>query len=123
VYSRQGCHDQALDHATQALDIARQIGHRHLEAATLNSLGEVRRAAGQPDAALSNHRAALVLAHETNDRDEQARALDGIAHALRATGAVDEARQHWQEALAIYTDLDLPEAGSIRAHRSSGGAV
>jgi hypothetical protein len=33
----------------------------------------------------------------------------------RALGDEDQARRHWQEALAIFTELGVPEAGEVRA--------
>jgi len=87
-----------------------------MEAEALNGLGEILRAAGRPADGMDRHRDALALARETADRDEQARSLEGIARALHATGRGAEARRYLQEALAIYTDLDVPEADELRSY-------
>jgi tetratricopeptide (TPR) repeat protein len=67
-------------------------------------------------AALARFRAALALASQAGDRFEQARALEGVAWVLATTGQHSQAREHWQRALAIYSDLGVPEAGQVRAH-------
>jgi hypothetical protein len=36
----------------------------------------------------------------------------------RALGDEDQARRHWQDALAVYTELGVPEAGEVRARRT-----
>ncbi|MDQ3275250.1 MAG: hypothetical protein M3Q39_09560 [Actinomycetota bacterium] len=50
------------------------------------------------------------------DRYEQARAHDGLAHTHHATGDPDQARHHWCEALALYTDLGVPDADDVQAY-------
>ena len=70
--------------------------------------------------ALASFRAALALATQAGDRFEQARALDGIARVLATAGRRDQARDHWQRALAIFSDLGVPEADRVRDHLGPG---
>lgn len=58
---------------------------------------------------------ALAIARDIDDRYEQARALTGLGHAHAALGDHAQARRDWQQALAIYTDLRVPDAEAIRA--------
>jgi tetratricopeptide (TPR) repeat protein len=70
---------------------------------------------GEARTALAQYRGALALASQAGDRFEQARALDGAARALATAGQRGQARAHWQQALAIFSDLGVPEAAQVRA--------
>ncbi|MBV1854780.1 ATP-binding protein [Catellatospora tritici] len=98
----------------QALDLARRTGDRGLETETLNALGETLLDLARPADALERHRAALAVTARTGDRCEHARALDGMAAALDASGDRSAAHDHWTRALAVYTDLGLPQADRVR---------
>ena len=94
--------------------MARQTGIAFLQAYVYNPMGDALRATGQRDEAVHSYQSALVLARQDGDRYEEARALDGIAVTCHDGGQVAEAHDRWQEALAIYTDLDVPEAHAVR---------
>jgi hypothetical protein len=68
-----------------------------------------------PGPARAHHHEALTLACQIGDRYEQARAHDGHGRAWHATGEHAQARPHWQQALTLYTDMSVPEAGQVRA--------
>jgi tetratricopeptide (TPR) repeat protein len=55
------------------------------------------------------------MATQASDWSEQARAHKGLAQAHQDAGNHAQARHHWQEALAIYADLNAAEADQIRA--------
>jgi tetratricopeptide (TPR) repeat protein len=116
VHERLGRYRRAADYHEQALVIFREIGHRGGEAETLNGFGETLLADGRPNEARTQHAAALTLADQTGDQHEEARAHDGLAHAYDAAGDTGMARHHWQQALAIYADLEVPQADQVRAH-------
>lgn len=80
----------------------------------MNGAGEILLATGQHAQALTSHQAALALASQTGDRYEQARAHHGLARACHATGQHDAEREHWEQALAGYTSLSVPEADELR---------
>jgi hypothetical protein len=40
---------------------------------------------------------------------------DELACTFHATGDYGQARRHWHWALAVYTDMGVPEAGQVRA--------
>jgi len=44
---------------------------------------------------------------------QQGAAHDGLAHAHEADSDLDSARSHWRHALALYTELDVPEANEV----------
>ena len=68
-----------------------------------------------PGQARAQHHDALTLACQMGDRYEQARAHDGLGRSWHASGDHAQARYHWQQALALYTDMGVPEAGPVRA--------
>jgi DNA-binding SARP family transcriptional activator len=115
VNLRQDRYREAAAHVDQALVLYRETGDRTGEAEALNSLGEVLLAAGDPGRARSQHATALGLAGQIGDEYEQARAHDGLARAHQASGNPAQAWRHWQQALARYSDLGVPEADRVRA--------
>jgi len=116
VYHRQGQYEQAAEHHQQAIALFRETGHQAGEVEALNSVGETHHATGQLRKAVIQHTAALTLATQISDRYELARAHNGLAHTHHTTGDLDQARHHWHEALALYTDLDVPDADDVHAH-------
>jgi DNA-binding SARP family transcriptional activator/tetratricopeptide (TPR) repeat protein len=108
IYRRLGRLDEALDHHHQALTLIRQAGSRYDEPQILNDLGATCAAAGRTGQAAAHHREALALATRTRNPYEQARAHAGIAQALYRTDP-GGAQRHRDQALAISTDLGVPE--------------
>jgi tetratricopeptide (TPR) repeat protein len=106
---------QATGHHQQALAIFRETGDRGGEASALNGLGEAAHTAGDP-AAITHHTAAHTIAADIGDRDQQARAHTGLGHAHHTLNQPARARQHYRHALALYTDLGMPDADQVRAH-------
>jgi DNA-binding SARP family transcriptional activator/Tfp pilus assembly protein PilF len=107
--------EQAAGQLNQALAISRETGWRPAETETLNRLGEALLATGQPGDARDRHTAALHLAGQSGDMYQQARAHEGLGNVCDAVGKRDQARRHWQDALSLYTELGVPEAGQVRA--------
>jgi len=112
ICRREGHHDRAARYYQDALALYREIGDPGGEAEALNGTGEILLAIGEPDQALGCHRTALDLASRTGDRYQQARAHDGLASTCGAASEHD-AHEHRQQALRIYTDLGVPEAGQF----------
>ena len=101
-----------------ALQLARQLGARPVETTVLNSLGEALLAADRADRAPARHLAAAELAEQTGDIGERARARHGLANAHAALGHRDRAVDHARAALAMYTEMGLPEAAVVRTQFS-----
>jgi tetratricopeptide (TPR) repeat protein/transcriptional regulator with XRE-family HTH domain len=115
VCHRQGQYGQAARYHQEALALFRRSGDRGGLAEVLNGAGETLLAAGEPGQAHASHAAALTLARETGDRYQHARAHRGLAEACAASGQPGQARQHWQDALAEYAALGVPEAALMPA--------
>jgi tetratricopeptide (TPR) repeat protein/transcriptional regulator with XRE-family HTH domain len=111
VHERLGRVEEAVELHHQALGIAAELGDEHLTAELLNRLGGTLLAAGRAGEALCHHDRALAITRRTGNRYQQARAHHGIASA--ATGP--RAAQHHDLALALYTELGVPEAAELRA--------
>jgi DNA-binding SARP family transcriptional activator/tetratricopeptide (TPR) repeat protein len=102
----------AMEHHRHALAVARRAGSTSAERAILLGLGETSLRLGKP--AAEAFRQALALAREGRFRMQEALALDGLAH---ATGD----RAYWHAALAILTDLGVPQADLVRRHLAEPG--
>jgi hypothetical protein len=63
-----------------------------------------------------HHDEAVKLARRAGERRQEARALDGQAHLYRSGGEPAAAAEYWRQALVIYLELELPEAGEVQAH-------
>ena len=73
-------------------------------------------ASGRHADAVAHHAGALALATEIGDREQTARACAGSGLAHRATGDPQRARECLRRALALYAELDAPEADDVREH-------
>jgi DNA-binding SARP family transcriptional activator len=109
IYRHLGRHDEAFDHHHQALSLTREAGRHYCEAQILNDLGATTVATGRVHESETHYRAALALSIRTRNRYEQARAHAGIAQARSDTDP-GGAQRHRDQALAIGTDLGIPEA-------------
>lgn len=103
---------EAREHLLASLALNQEIGQRELEIRCLVGLGDVARALGERAKAEEYYETALARVVESGDRYEHAHTLVGLAHLHADDPAV--ARRHWEAALALYTELDLPEATAIR---------
>jgi tetratricopeptide (TPR) repeat protein len=104
----------ALERYQQALRTFQEIGDRLGEATALTGRGDARHGTGRPADAISDHLAALAVAVEIGEQDVQAHAHAGLGLAHHSTGDLDRARMHWHKALALYTDLGVAEAETVR---------
>src|SRR5262249_39306912 len=114
VYRQMHRDADAVEQLHEALAISRETGDRRLEIDTHNSLGETVLSMGQAEDAVAHHATAHHLARQPGDRLEQARALKGLALACSTHGDRERAFQYGAQALAIYTELDMPAAARVR---------
>jgi tetratricopeptide (TPR) repeat protein/transcriptional regulator with XRE-family HTH domain len=110
-----GHYQQAAGQYQQALKLHQEIGDRAGEAQAHNGLGNLLLAIGLPGNASTEYATALGLASQVGDRYEQARAHHGLARACDAAADSGQARHHWQQALAGFSRLGVPEAAQVRA--------
>jgi tetratricopeptide (TPR) repeat protein/transcriptional regulator with XRE-family HTH domain len=111
----QGGYQQAAGHHRRAIELFREIGDPAGEAQSHNGLGDLFLAIGLPGDASAEFAAALGLASQVCDRYEEGRAHDGLARTHDATGDSAQARYHWLQALTVYAELGVPEAGQVHA--------
>jgi tetratricopeptide (TPR) repeat protein len=116
---RQGHDEEALQHARQALDLARQQKDRGDEAFALYQLGVVHAHADPPDAtqAEAYYQQALALAEELGMRPLQAHCHRGLGMLYTKTGQQEQARAALSTAMEMYRTMGmtfwLPEVETV----------
>ncbi|AUG81562.1 hypothetical protein CFP65_6945 [Kitasatospora sp. MMS16-BH015] len=110
---RAGQHTEAVPFLEQALVLTRGLGDDGMTAGGLNFLGECLRPS-DPRQAITHHEEALAIATGISFTFEIARAHHGLGDAHLELGATAPARRHWALALAVFEDLDRPEAAELR---------
>ena len=123
VYRHLGRFEEAVADHVRALDLLRQVAHPGAQSEVANDLAETYRAADRPAMAFHHHSEAVRLARQGTERRQEARGLDGLAQVYAASGEPDAAAEHWRQALAIYAELDLPEAATIRARLGTAPVI
>ncbi len=121
VRLRQGRYREAAHRVREAITMFREIGNQAGEAGARSSLGEILLAFGQSGRARDEHVTALALADLIGEKFQQARAYAGLGDACHAAGDPAAARAHWQEALARYADLGIPDADRVRDRLAAAG--
>ena len=79
-----GSRQRALEYYGQALPIAREVGDRAGEAATLNNIGAVYNGLGERQRALEYYGQALPIMREVGDRAGEATTLNNIGRVQRS---------------------------------------
>ena len=107
----------------ESLGIAREVGNKRDEAIALANRALVHRIGGDLTEARADYRAALKLYEETGFQEGKAGVLMGIAKIAELEDRdLDVALKGYQEALAIYTKLDMPR-GQAEALLQVGGVL
>ncbi len=110
--------DNRLDEATQqlaaALAIFQDSRQRFWEGMTNYRMAEVDLAARQPAAAANHAEQALAALRGIGGESRRASALTTLGRALNEIGHTGRARVCWQEALAIFERLGLPESAVVQ---------
>ena len=120
AYRDTGRYSDALDHAHQALNIARSSRFSMHEVTTLYRLGTIHLRLGNHRTARQHHSEALARASNFADTQLAAMALNGLAETSAAEGApADVTRRHHLDALAAATDLGA-QYEQARAHAGLG---
>jgi class 3 adenylate cyclase/tetratricopeptide (TPR) repeat protein len=120
-----GHHNEAWQHARQALDLARQFKERGNEALALYQLGVVYAHTDPPDIAQAeaHYRQALALAETLGMRPLQAHCHRGLGTLYAATGQREQARTELAAAIDLYRTMDmtfwLPQAEAALAQVKS----
>jgi tetratricopeptide (TPR) repeat protein len=113
-HAQLGDHQQALTNCEQALDLLRELDDRQATAGTWDSIGYAHHRLGHHAEAITGYQHALNLYRDLGDRYPEATTLIKLGEAHRVAGNDHAARDAWQQALAILTDLDHPDADTVR---------
>lgn len=109
-----GEYGSALDYCQQALVRFEAAGSQHGAATSLASLGAVYHRLGNPAGGIAYCEQALECIVKHGDLPSQAEILIQLAEIHDTNGDPGTARECLQRALAIYTDLNHPEAAVLR---------
>jgi DNA-binding SARP family transcriptional activator len=107
--------NESIAHFQQALEIAQQIGDRYEQTRSLIGLGVAQYDLGHYGTALDACMQGLKLAREMAEPREEAQALERIGTTILMLHGPSKARPWWEQALALYEQLGLPEAEELRA--------
>lgn len=100
----QGRHQDAIDHHTTALSLARQVGWVEGGAAALGNLGNLNWALGRLDMAAELFTQARELHQETGQRAGEATALGNLGLVRLGQGRLHDAAKHCLESLALHRE-------------------
>jgi tetratricopeptide (TPR) repeat protein len=100
-----GQYQQAIVFFQQSLAIAREIGARNREAASLSSLGNAYYSLGQYQQAIALHQQCLEIVREIDDRHVEANSLNNLGLAYHALGQYQQAIAFFQQCLEIAREI------------------
>ncbi len=104
----------ALAHCQQALTMYRRIGDQMGEAHTLDSLGFAYHRLGEHRRAIVCYQKALYLGGTFFSPETKAFTLTKLGDVCQAAGDLHGAHTSWRQALAIYDQIDHPDADHVR---------
>ena len=107
VYLQSGRSQMALEAATQALAIHRQIANRRSEGITLGNLASLQRAAGAFEQAEQTFAEALAINREVGDKQSEGRALSNLGNLHVALGRLDLAEPCFKQSIGILRELGI----------------
>ena len=106
---------QARDLCRQALALNTHHGSHHLEAIIWNSLGYTEIHDGDFGEAATCYEHALRIFRSVGDRWGEAESLTNLGDSRQAVGESLQAQEAWRQALAIFDDLQHPDAAKLRS--------
>jgi tetratricopeptide (TPR) repeat protein len=113
-HAQLGAYAHALVACERALSLSEQVADRHGQAAAWDSLGYVRHQLGHHPEAADCYQHALTLLRDLGDRHHEAGGLIRLGDTHHAAGDPAAARAAWSQALTIFTELDHPDAQTVR---------
>jgi tetratricopeptide (TPR) repeat protein/DNA-binding XRE family transcriptional regulator len=114
LHAQLGDYEAALQYCRQALRLQQDAGYRLGEADTWDSLGLAYHHLGRYAEAIAAYQQAVALFRDHGDRYNEAETLVNLGDTHRTNEDIDAARECWRAALAIFTDLDHPNADQVR---------
>lgn len=97
--------EQAADRIEEALQMAREVGGRHVEAYCLSNLAKLQDGLGRPDLALPARLQALDQSRTVGDRSLEAEILAKLGRTYQLLGAHEQARETLVQSLALHEEL------------------
>jgi DNA-binding SARP family transcriptional activator len=105
----------------QSLDLTAKLGYSDGEHAVWDTLGYVELQVGNFTQAAAHFEFALALCRDHGHRSMEGGILSHVGDARHAAGELPLARQAWQQALAIYDEIQHPDADKVRAKLAGTG--
>jgi CHAT domain-containing protein/Tfp pilus assembly protein PilF len=118
--TQQGEPQRALEFLNKALPIARAVGDRNGEAATLNNIGEVYNTIGQPQRALEFYNEALPIERAVGNRSGEATTLSNIGLVYDTIGQPQRALEFFNQALAIARAVGDRKGEAVTLNNTGG---
>jgi tetratricopeptide (TPR) repeat protein/transcriptional regulator with XRE-family HTH domain len=118
-----GNYQQARAFCEESLAHSAKLDDCDFEYNVWDTLGYIDHHLGDFAGAAAHFDVALDLCRDNGDRCTEAVILIHAGDARRAAGELPLARQAWQQALAIYDDIDHPDAEKVRAKLASDGGL
>ena len=106
--------EEALERFHDGLVLCRAHGLRARESYVLLRIAETELLRDRPQEALARAERSLALGREIGEEYQQGRALTALGRILTALGDPAGARRRWEEALALFTSLEVPDADDVR---------
>lgn len=101
LYWAQSNYEQALPYLEQGLPIAREIGNKIGESATMNNIATIYRAQGNPAKALEYYEQALAIRQQLGDRVREAITRWNIGLTYKDQGNLAKAEEYISQAVQI----------------------
>ncbi|GAA2024781.1 BTAD domain-containing putative transcriptional regulator [Polymorphospora rubra] len=114
LHARLDHHELALNCSRRALTLHEENEDRHGAALAWDNLGYAHHRLGRHDEALRCYRRALDLHRALGDRYDEAEVLANLGDTYQSIGDPEAAGSAWQDALAIFDELDHPDADGLR---------
>lgn len=110
VANRQADYERAVPLYRQSLELARELGDRRGESATLNNWASIEWELGDLAAARTHYEQALALYRQLGNRLGEARALNNLSNVLADKGDLAESLAFSRQALEIHREMGNPRA-------------
>lgn len=122
IERHRGRYPEAIALHQRAFTMHCETGDRSMQAAAINNLGLALLSSGETRCARTQYAAALDIASQIGDKYEQGRAHAGLGDVGQADGEIGPAIGHWQQALALFTELGVPEAAEVQPRLSAAAS-
>lgn len=110
VANRQADYDRAVPLYQQSLELARELGDRRGESATLNNWASIEWELGDLTAARAHYEQALALYRALGNRLGEARALNNLSNVLADQGDLAGSLAFSRQTLEIHREMGNPRA-------------